>query len=199
MLDHLKQYDIILGSQSPRRKELLSGLDLPFTQKAMPDIVEEYPAELPLTEVPLHLAQTKAEAYRAKGLMQENTLLITADTVVIVEDMILGKPQDKEDARRMLRTLSGQTHQVVTGVCISHLSGKKAFSCSSMVTFAQLSDEEIDYYLDRYRPYDKAGSYGIQEWIGYIAIQRVEGSFYNVMGLPVHLLYNELKAFGKSN
>ena len=146
-----------------------------------------------------YLARMKAEAYRSKGMMQDSTLLITADTVVIIDGAILGKPQDREEAARMLRTLSGRTHQVVTGVCISHRWETRAFSCSSLVTFAHLSDEEIDYYLERYRPYDKAGSYGIQEWIGYIAIQRVEGSFYNVMGLPVHLLYNELKDFGESN
>lgn len=199
MLDNLKKYKIVLGSQSPRRKELLSGLDIRFEQKAMPDIAEDYPADLDPEKVPLYLARMKAEAYRSKGMMQDSTLLITADTVVIIDGTILGKPQDREEAARMLRTLSGRTHQVVTGVCVSHRSETRAFSCSSLVTFAHLSDEEIDYYLERYRPYDKAGSYGIQEWIGYIAIQRVEGSFYNVMGLPVHLLYNELKDFGESN
>lgn len=199
MLDNLKQYNIILGSQSPRRKELLSGLDIHFKQQTIPNIQENYPADLPLEEVPQHLARVKAEAYRAHGLLEDNTLLITADTVVIIDQTILGKPQNREEAYVMLQKLSGRTHQVVTGVCISHKAQSKIFSCTSSVTFAKLSSEEIDYYLTQYHPYDKAGSYGIQEWIGYIAIQRVEGSFYNVMGLPVHLLYHELKGFGESN
>ncbi|MDY6122065.1 MAG: Maf-like protein [Porphyromonas sp.] len=193
MPDFLSRYKIVLGSQSPRRKELLAGLDVPFVQSIMPDIAEVYPPELPLAEVPQFLSTLKAQAYRKQ--MDPDTLLITADTVVIVDDRILGKPADRSQAKAMLRSLSGKEHSVITGVSLTTQNRQKSFSCESRVSFEVLTDEEIDYYLDHYCPYDKAGSYGIQEWIGYVAIRRVEGSFYNVMGLPVHLLYQSLKDF----
>ncbi|KGN90480.1 septum formation inhibitor Maf [Porphyromonas crevioricanis] len=191
--DFLSDYQIVLASQSPRRRELLAGLDIPFIQISLPDIEEVYPDSLPLEEVPLFLSRLKATAYRER--MQASTLLITADTVVIIEGEILGKPQDRSEAESMLKKLSGKEHIVVTGVSITSLEKQESFSCCSKVCFEKLSSEEIDFYLDHYRPYDKAGAYGIQEWIGYVGIHHVEGSFYNVMGLPVHLLYQSLKDF----
>lgn len=189
----LSHYDIVLGSQSPRRVELLAGLGLPFRQIAMPDIDESYPEGLEIPEVPRYIAERKAEVYRSE--MMESTLLITADTVVEVEGEVLGKPTDADDARRMLTLLSGRAHYVHTGVCISTRARRESFVCSTRVIFAELSQSDIDYYIEHYRPYDKAGAYGIQEWIGYRAIKAIEGSFYNVMGLPVHLVAGALDAW----
>lgn len=191
--DKLKKYHIILGSQSPRRKQLLEGLDIEFEQHPMPDIEEVYPDSLSAEDVPEYLSRLKASAYKSQ--MAEDTLLITADTVVITEGRILGKPKNRQEAFEMLQSLSGKRHVVVSGVSITTKAEQLSFSTKSFVTFAEVSDEEINYYIDKYRPFDKAGSYGIQEWIGYVAIEKIEGSFYNVMGLPVQQLYKSLKNF----
>ncbi len=196
MLTNLQGYKIVLGSNSPRRKELLAGLDIPFEVKVIADIDESYPDSLPLADVPLYLARKKAEAYVEH--LAEDELLITADTVVIAYDpdeYILGKPADRDEAIGMLRNLSGKKHDVVTGVCLMTLDKTYAFAVTSTVTFAHLEEREIIYYVDKYNPLDKAGSYGIQEWIGFIGVAALEGSFYNVMGLPVQRLYQELKKF----
>ena len=188
MLNHLKNYDIILGSASPRRQELLKGLDIKF--RILPNSVDEdYPSHIIGVDIPMYLAQKKAEAYT----LDENTLLITADTIVWLEGKVYGKPTDRNDARKMLKTLSGKMHQVITGVCIKTANRTKVFHVMTDVYFASISDTEIDYYLDHYKPYDKAGSYGVQEWIGYIGVERIEGSYFNVMGLPIQRLFNELK------
>jgi septum formation protein len=159
----------------------------------MEGIDESYPEDLPVSEVALYIAGKKADAYREK--MGDNELIITADTVVIVDDEILGKPHDKADAIRMLRLISGRTHQVTTGVCLIAKHQESRFSVTTDVTFKALSDEEINYYIDTYQPFDKAGAYGIQEWIGYIGVTGLNGSYYNVMGLPVQRIYTELKKF----
>jgi len=193
MLDNLKKYRIILASNSPRRKELLAGLDIDFTVRVMPGISESYPAGTPVTDIPLYIAQEKAEAYRQQ--MGKGELVITADTVVIVDDTVLGKPTNDDDARRMLRILSGRTHQVITGVSLTTTEKQRNFAVTTNVTFKSLSEEEIGYYVKTYQPTDKAGAYGIQEWIGYIGVTRLEGSYFNVMGLPVQRIYNELQTF----
>lgn len=193
MLINLQKYRIVLGSASPRRKELLSGLDIDFDVEVIPGIDESYPEELTAHEIPLYIARRKADAYVAK--MTDNELLITADTIVATEDRILGKPADRVEAIGMLRRLSGRMHEVVTGVCISTKEKNVSFSVVSKVSFAKIDDEDILYYVDKYRPYDKAGGYGIQEWIGYVGVEAIDGSFYNVMGLPVQRLYQELKKF----
>ena len=193
ILPNLSQYKIVLGSNSPRRRELLAGLDIEFEVRTVPGIDESYPETLRPDEVPLYIARKKAEAYISS--MPADELLITADTVVWASGEILGKPKDREDAIAMLRKLSGRTHEVITGVCITTKEKTVSFSASSSVCFAALDEDEIAYYVDKYRPFDKAGSYGIQEWIGYVAVESINGSFYNVMGLPVRLLYQELKSF----
>lgn len=187
------RWKIVLGSNSPRRRELLAGLDIDFEVRVIPGIDESYPETLPLDEVPAYIAGKKAEAYLPT--LPADELVVTADTVVVVGNEILGKPQDREDAIAMLRKLSGRTHEVVTGVCLTTKEKTVSFSASSVVSFARLDDDEIVYYVDKYRPFDKAGSYGIQEWIGYVAVEAINGSFYNVMGLPIHRLYQELKRF----
>ena len=191
MLSNLSDYRLILASQSPRRQELLAGLDIPFTVKVIPGLEENYPSTLVGAEIPIYLAKQKAAAYQ--HLLADDTLLITADTIVWRDEHVLEKPVDTEDARRMLRQLSGQTHTVFTGVSLQSLQKQVAFVAATEVRFAVLSDEEIGYYVDKYRPMDKAGSYGVQEWIGYVAVEHIDGSFYNVMGLPVQRLYSELK------
>ena len=193
MLDNLRKYHVVLASNSPRRRMLLEGLDIPFEVKVLPDIDESYPEGMPLEQVAEHIASEKAAAY--KPMMGDNELIITADTVVIVEGEVLGKPHDKDDAIRMLRTLSDNTHRVVTGVCLMAKGRERRFSAVTDVTFKRLTDEEIDYYLETYRPYDKAGAYGVQEWIGYVGVSAISGSFYNVMGFPVQRVYSELAAF----
>ncbi len=190
MLSNLKPYRIILASQSPRRRELLAGLGVEFDIKVIPDIEESYPQQLPPAEVPAYIARQKAEAYRND--MATNDLIITADTIVCCDNAIMGKPTDDADARRMLHALSGRTHQVITGVCITTTTIQRTLSTSTDVTFKHLTDEEIDYYISHFHPTDKAGSYGIQEWIGYIGVERIEGSYFNVMGLPIQRLYTEL-------
>lgn len=187
------RWNVVLGSNSPRRRELLAGLDIDFEVRVVPGIDESYPETLPLEEVPVYIARKKAEAYLPT--LPSDELVITADTVVIIGSEILGKPEGREDAIAMLRKLSGRTHEVVTGVCLTTKEKTVAFSASSTVRFAPLDEEEIIYYVDKYHPFDKAGSYGIQEWIGYVAVEAINGSFYNVMGLPVRLLYQELKKF----
>lgn len=191
MLDNIKDYRIILGSASPRRRELMKGLDLSFEVCTLQGIDETYPTELQGGDIPLYISKQKAEAYRS--LMKNNELVITADTIVWLDDRALGKPADEDEARRMLREMSGKTHKVFTGVTVMTCSVQRSFSACSEVTFADLSDEEIEYYIAKYKPMDKAGAYGAQEWIGYIAVENIKGSYFNVMGLPVQRLYNELK------
>lgn len=184
-------YHIILASNSPRRRELLSGLDIPYEVRVLPDIAEDYPAGLPVQKVPEYISREKAAAY--KDTLRDGELVITADTVVIVGDCVLGKPEDEADACRMLRLLSGRTHQVITGVTLMGKSLEKSFSVATDVTFKQLSDEEITYYVQTYRPIDKAGAYGIQEWIGYVGVTSLNGSYYNVMGFPVQRVWDVLQ------
>ena len=193
MFENLDKYHIILASNSPRRRELLGGLGISFEVKVLPDIEESYPHELPVAQIAEYIAKEKADAYRQ--LMASNDLIITADTIVVAEDEVMGKPVDAADAQRMLRKLSGRTHQVITGVCLMTNTRQRVFSVTTDVTFKQLSDEEIDYYIHTYRPFDKAGAYGIQEWIGYVGVTGLHGSYFNVMGLPVQRIYNELAAF----
>lgn len=186
-------HKLILASNSPRRKELLAGLDVQFEVRVLQGIDESYPATLPTAEIAEYIAQKKAAAYRETIAADE--LVITADTIVVLDDEVLGKPKDAADARRMLRELSGRTHQVITGVVLTTRERQEHFSVVSDVTFKQLTDSEIDYYVDTYRPMDKAGAYGIQEWIGYVGVTRLEGSYFNVMGLPVQRIYEALKRF----
>ena len=185
-------FSIILASKSPRRQELLRDLGLKFTVQSM-DIPEVFPEGLGMTEIPVYLAELKAEAFRPQ--LKDNQLIITADTIVWLDGKVLNKPANYADGFRMLRDLSGKKHQVVTGVCLLSTEKKVSFYASTDVWFKELTDEEINYYLENYRPYDKAGAYGIQEWIGYIGIYHIEGSFFNVMGLPVQDLYEQLNAF----
>ena len=184
------KYKLILASNSPRRKELLAGLGVPFEVRVLQDIDEHYPENLPVNEVARYIAKEKADAYRR--IVAADELIITADTVVIVGDEILGKPVDEADAVRMLKLLSGRTHQVTTGVCLLTAEKERCFDVTTDVTFKTLTDEEIHYYVNRYRPFDKAGAYGIQEWIGYIGVTGLNGSYYNVMGLSVQRIYQEL-------
>jgi septum formation protein len=194
MLSNLSNYNIILASQSPRRHELLSGLNIPFEVQVI-EVEETYPNQFVGVDIPMYLAEKKADAFIDK--MVEKTLLITADTIVWHEGQVYGKPIDKADATRMLKELSGKTHQVITGVCISTLKKRKTFHVISEVRFARLQPEEIEYYLQNYQPYDKAGAYGVQEWIGYVGVEHIEGSYFNVMGLPIQRLYSELKRWKK--
>lgn len=191
MLNNLKKYNVILASNSPRRRELLGGLGIEYQVKTIPGIDESYPESLKGEEIPIHISQKKAEAYLQQ--MQDNDLIITADTIVYQDGMVLGKPADEAEAIKMLQLLSGHTHQVITGVSVVTKQKVKSFAVTTQVTFASLTDEEIQYYVQHYRPYDKAGSYGIQEWIGFIGVTGIEGSYFNVMGLPVQRLYTELK------
>jgi septum formation protein len=192
MIAVLDRYKLVLGSQSPRRRELLAGLDRDFEVQAMPDMEENYPDGLWKEEIPVYIARQKAAAYLKAG-MNDDTLLITADTIVWLDGTVYGKPADENEAKEMLRTLSGKTHEVITGVCLTTCEKQKTFYAVSSVKFADLDEEEIDYYIRKYRPYDKAGAYGVQEWIGYIGVESLSGSFYNVMGLPVRMLYRSLR------
>ena len=188
-----KDYHIILASNSPRRKELLRGLDIAFDVRVQPDIAEDYPADTAPADVAAYISREKANAY--KDTIAENELVITADTVVIVGNEILGKPHDDAEAKQMLRKISGRKHQVVTAVCLTTTEKQRCFSVSTGVTFKNLKEEEIDYYIETYSPLDKAGAYGIQEWIGYIGVTALEGSYFNVMGLPVQRIWEELNNF----
>lgn len=185
--------NIVLASNSPRRRELLAGLGTEFEVRVLPDIDESYPADLPVMQIAEYIAHEKASAYLLT--MKDNDLVITADTVVIIGNEVLGKPKDEEDAKRMLRLISGKTHQVVTGVCLTTTKQQRHFSVSTDVTFKNLPENEINYYITKYKPFDKAGAYGIQEWIGYVGVTSLNGSYFNVMGLPVQKLWEELKRY----
>lgn len=189
--DNLKDYSIILASNSPRRRELLQKTGLPFSVKVIDGINECYPQELDVAEIPQFISRTKAEAYNTS--ITDNQLVITADTIVALDKQVLGKPHSRKEAINMLESLSGRTHLVITGVTVMTKRNIHTFASESRVTFAPLQPDEIQWYIDTFNPFDKAGSYGIQEWIGMIGISHIEGSFFNVMGLPVHKLYNFLK------
>ena len=189
----MKAKKIILASNSPRRRELLAGLDISFEVKVIPGIDESYPEDLPAVEVPQYISKAKADAYL--GMIDDDTMVITADTVVVLDDEILGKPVDDDDARRILHKLSGKTHQVITGVCLTSLDKQHVFAVTTGVTFKQFTEQEIDYYVSHYHPLDKAGAYGIQEWIGHIGVTALNGSYFNVMGLPVQRIYMEMQDF----
>ena len=193
MLDKLNNYNIILASKSPRRQELLKGIGLSFNVLTK-DVDESYPSRLSVYEVAPYLSLKKAKAFEDAEL-PDNYMIITADTIVVIGDEILGKPKDKENACEMLLKLSGKKHSVITGVTIRTKDRTKTFSAVSNVVFEKLDSEEINYYVDNFKPFDKAGSYGIQEWIGYIGVSAVEGSYFNVMGLPTQKLYTVLKTF----
>ncbi|HQV51859.1 MAG: septum formation protein Maf [Flavobacteriales bacterium] len=180
---------LILASASPRRRQLLQGLDLPVEITSV-DVDETPPEGLPNDHVAEYLARKKANAW--KGQLAPDQVLVTADTTVVIGDVLLNKPEDAADARRMLAMLSGRTHRVITGVCLRTAEKTVSFSDIAHVTFGQLTPEEIAYYVERYSPLDKAGAYGVQDWIGYVAVERIDGSFYTVMGLPLHLIYAEL-------
>ena len=188
--DIFKGYRIILASQSPRRQYLLKELGIDFEIMANSDIDEKYPPELTKEEIPVYLAKMKANV--SMPSIPDKTLLITADTIVWFKGKVVNKPTDYAEALKMLEELSGEMHEVLTGVCLSTNKKKHTFHTSTLVYFGKLSKEEISYYVKQYRPYDKAGAYGIQEWIGYIGIERIEGSYFNVMGLPVQELYREM-------
>lgn len=191
--EKLQPFNLILASASPRRRELLANSGLKFTLAEKFNCPEEFSEELAVEEVAAHLALRKSHAYPKE--LRQNDILLTADTVVIVDNTILGKPANREEAIKMLSTLSGRTHSVVTGVALRMTDRTHFFSVSSSVSFRELEEEEIIYYIDTFKPYDKAGAYGIQEWIGYVAIESIEGSFFNVMGLPIQRLYVELEEF----
>ena len=191
MLDNLKEYHIILASNSPRRRELLAGLGLDFEVRTLPGIDESYPDSLEGSHIPLYIARKKAEAYRT--YLHKDVLMITAVTIVWLDRRVLGKPRDEAEAVQMLRDMSGRTHEVYTGVCLTTSARQRSFTVGTRVRFAQLSDEEIQYYVSHFHPLDKAGAYGVQEWIGYVGVEYIEGSYYNVMGLPMQRLYQELK------
>ena len=190
MLDNLKKYKVILASNSPRRKELLAGLGVDYEVRTLPDVDEAYPDTLQGADIPLYIAKEKADAYR--NMLQPGELMITADTIVWLDGRVLGKPKDREDALCMLRDTSGRIHEVFTGVCITTTEWQRSFAAQTEVRFAELSEEEITYYVDKFQPMDKAGAYGVQEWIGFIGVENISGSYYNIMGLPVQRLYKEL-------
>lgn len=193
MLENLEKYKIILCSNSPRRRELLSGLGLNFEVRVIDNIDESYNNNNSCEEIAEEISLKKADAYIKT--IGNNELIITADTIVYNNGDVLGKPHTREEAIDMLSAISGKTHKVVTGVCIASKNKKKIFSVSTNVKFSSLEKEEILFYIDNYTPYDKAGAYGIQEWIGYIGVEGIEGSYFNVMGLPIQRLYSELKKF----
>ena len=193
MLDNLKNYDIILASNSPRRKELLQRLGLPFKVRTLFGVDESFPENLRGEEIALYIARKKAEAY--KSSMSSNELLITADTIVCLDGVVMGKPYGAENAKTILRQLSGRVHQVITGVTVLTQVKRESFAVTSHVKFANVTEDEIDYYVDNYLPFDKAGAYGIQEWFGLVAAEELRGSYFNVMGLPVQRLYTVLKQF----
>lgn len=192
-LSKLQRYNLILASRSPRRQMLLRGLDLVFEVKVK-NTKEVFPEDMDYTKVPEYLAQLKAGAFVQKDL-DKNSIIITADTIVILENEIIGKPKSKKEAKQMLQRLSGKEHTVITGVCLTSNEQQRVFSARSEVLFRTLNDADIEYYVEEYSPLDKAGSYGIQEWIGYVAIEKINGSFYNVMGLPTQMLFEELIQF----
>lgn len=192
MLDLLKAKKIILASKSPRRQQLLKGLELEFEVRTK-EVDESFPEDLKANEIPLYLAKFKAEAFRSE--LKPDEILITADTIVWIDQKALNKPQDRSEAIQMITELSGRTHSVFTGVCLTSLEKQVVFCDETQVTFSTLSAPEIAHYVDHYKPYDKAGAYGAQDWIGFVGIQKIVGSYFNVMGLPVHMLFQELKNF----
>jgi septum formation protein maf len=189
----MKSYQLILASQSPRRKELLEGLGIPFCVRVIEGIDESFPEDLPIEDIPVYISKQKASVY-AKCIAEDEVVL-TADTVVVCQGQVLGKPKDEDDAHRMLNLLSGRTHEVITGVTVKTREEEKSFSVVTEVQFKSLTPQEIDFYIRRFKPFDKAGAYGIQEWIGYIGVISIHGSYFNVMGLPVQRIYEELKTF----
>ena len=191
--DKLKNYRLILASQSPRRRQLLSDAGLEFTLADRFECDETFPQDMPAEDVAEYLSRLKSEAYPEP--LAEGDILLTADTVVIADNRVLGKPSDRAEAIEMISSLSGCDHEVITGCTLRTATRQRSFSVRSKVHFRALDREEIEYYVDCYRPFDKAGAYGIQEWIGYVGIEGIEGSFYNVMGLPVQRLYSILKEF----
>ena len=192
-LDNLKKYKVILASKSPRRKQLLGNLGIEFTVVSK-NVNEIFPAKMNAAETALYLSELKAEAF-SESEFNNNTLLITADTIVSLNGKILGKPSGLSEAREIIEELSGKDHEVITGVCIKSKNKFRSFTVKTKVHFKKLNSEEINFYVDNFKPVDKAGAYGIQEWIGYIGIDKIEGSFYNVMGLPTQKLYEELLKF----
>lgn len=191
MIDKLNQYKIILASGSPRRKELMTMLGIDFTVKTKPTD-EVYPDGTPADQVSEYLAKLKAEAFMDESLSDPNLIVIAADTTVVIDDEILGKPKDRADAFAMLQKLSGKRHTVYSGVCILKEGQFHSFTAQTDVWFRKMAEEEIVFYVDNYRPFDKAGAYAVQEWIGAAAISRMEGSYYNVVGLPTQMLYVKL-------
>lgn len=193
MLSNLEKYKILLASKSPRRRELLQQLRIPFNVVTLGGIDESYPESIPKIDVPQFVSEKKADAFQK--IINDNELVITADTMVVCDDRILGKPKDASDAKEMLHFLSGKTHLVATGVTVTTKDRRTSFTTVTEVSFGELTKDEIDYYVDNFQPFDKAGAYGIQEWIGAVAVSGIKGSYHNVMGLPVHRLYQELRLF----
>ncbi len=191
-MDWFPEYNIILASKSPRRQQLLKSLGIKFTVQTI-EVEENYPKYLEKHEVPVYLAELKSQPFLNK--LSGNDLVITADTVVCLDKQILGKPKNRKEAIEMLESLSNREHQVITGVCLSSKQKTHSFYSLTNVRFKPLNDDEINYYISEFKPYDKAGAYGIQEWIGAIGISHIEGSFYNVMGLPIQILYEEIQKF----
>lgn len=193
MLENLNKYEIVLASNSPRRKELLQRMGVNFTVRTLFGIDESYPDSLRGEDIVCYISRNKAKAYQSS--MAPNELLITADTIVYVDGEVMGKPKNAEQAKEMLHKLSGKTHQVITGVTIVTAKRTENFGVTSQVKFTNITDEEINFYVDNYLPFDKAGAYGIQEWIGIVAVEEIKGSYFNVVGLPVQRLYQKLKTF----
>jgi septum formation protein len=190
--DKIKNFNLILGSRSPRRIELLREAGIPFTLGIPHELDENYPPGLNKLQIPVYLSEMKSKTY---GEIGEKDILLTADTIVWLEDQIINKPSDFSEAFRMLSSLSGKMHEVITGVCLRNKNRMSSFYSCSEVYFSRLSREEIEFYIETCKPYDKAGAYGVQEWIGYMGIERINGSHFNVMGLPVQKLYRELEQF----
>lgn len=193
MLENLNKYEIVLASNSPRRKELLQHMGVNFKVRTLFGIDESYPDSLRGEDIVCYISRNKAKAYQSS--MAPNELLITADTIVYVDGEVMGKPKNAEQAKEMLHKLSGKTHQVITGVTIVTAKRTENFGVTSQVKFTNITDEEINFYVDNYLPFDKAGAYGIQEWIGIVAVEEIKGSYFNVVGLPVQRLYQKLKTF----
>lgn len=193
MLENLNKYEIVLASNSPRRKELLQRMGVNFKVRTLFGIDESYPDSLRGEDIACYISRNKAKAYQSS--MAPNELLITADTIVYVDGEVMGKPKNAEQAKEMLHKLSGKTHQVITGVTIVTAKRTENFGVTSQVNFTNITDEEINFYVDNYLPFDKAGAYGIQEWIGIVAVEEIKGSYFNVVGLPVQRLYQKLKTF----
>lgn len=189
----LSKFNIILASKSPRRQTLLAELGIKYKVFVKDEIKEIYPNNLVKEQIAVFLAEEKARAY--ENDINDNDLIITADTIVWIDNQVLGKPTDSEDARKMLSQLSGNTHTVITGICLKTKNKQKSFYAETEVKFKTLTTDEIDYYIEKYKPFDKAGAYGIQEWIGYIGVESINGSYFNVMGLPIQRLYEELTIF----